>query len=61
MAEGFCIENGKKAYPVEQITIAGNFYKLLEQIQEVGNDLFFAQSGKGSPSVRVTKMDIAGE
>jgi len=61
LAEGFCVENGKKSYPVEQITIAGNFYKLLEQIQEVGNDLFFAQSGKGSPSVRVTKMDIAGE
>lgn len=61
LAEGFCIENGKKTYPVEQITIAGNFYKLLKEIKEVGSDLFFAQSGKGSPSVRVTKMDIAGE
>ncbi len=61
LAEGFYIQNGKKAYPVEQITVAGNFYQLLEQIQAVGNDLFFAQSGKGSPSVRVKEMDIAGE
>lgn len=61
LAEGFYIQNGKKAYPVEQITVAGNFYTLLEQIEEIGNDLFFAQSGKGSPSVRVKEMDIAGE
>ncbi len=59
-AEGFLVEHGAIGRAVEQITIAGNFYHLLECIESVGNDLFFGPSGVGSPSVLVRKMDIAG-
>ena len=59
-AEGFCTENGKQGTPVEQITIAGNFYKLLEAVEEVADDLYFGSAGIGSPSVLVRGLDIAG-
>lgn len=60
-AEGFLVENGKVIRPVEQITIAGNFYALLLDILAVGEDLYFASSGKGSPSVLVGKIAVAGK
>lgn len=60
-AEGFLVEKGKQSRPVEQITVAGNFYELLENILEVGSDLYFAGNGTGSPSVRVREMSVAGE
>ena len=37
-AEGFRVENGKLGQPVEQITIAGNFYHLLEAVEEIADD-----------------------
>lgn len=59
-ASGFLIENGKLGRPVEQITIAGNFYRLLEAIEDVANDMYFSSGGKGSPSILVRGLDIAG-
>lgn len=63
-AEGFLIENGKIIRPVEQITIADNFYKMLLKIEEVLSDFEFNLPGVacfGSGSVIVSEMDIAGE
>lgn len=59
-AEGFRVEGGKQGRPVEQITIAGNFYRLLENVEEMADDLYFGSSGVGSPSVLVRGLDIAG-
>ncbi len=59
-AEGFAVENGKITKPIEQITIAGNFYELLMNIKNVSNDLKFNSSGKGSPSVYFEEIDVAG-
>jgi PmbA protein len=59
-ATGFWIEKGKKAYPVREITIAGNILDLLKNIDAVGNDLRF--SGRtGSPSLRVRELSIGGK
>ena len=60
-AKGFMIENGKKTFPVEQITIAGNFFILLKDIEEVGCDLKFPMSSIGSPSIIVKELSIAGK
>jgi PmbA protein len=63
-AKGFVIENGEVGRPVEQITIAGNFFKLLENIEEIGNDLKFDMpSGSGyfgSPTIAVRDISVAG-
>lgn len=61
LASGFEIQDGKITRPVEQITAAGNFYKLLNKITAIGNDLKFNSSGVGSPSVLVNEISIAGK
>ncbi|MDZ5017156.1 TldD/PmbA family protein, partial [Clostridium perfringens] len=53
--------DGKKDYPVEQITVAGNFCNLLKDIEEVGNDLKFPMSSIGSPSVKISELSVAGK
>lgn len=60
-AEGFLVKEGKIERSVEQITIAGNFYTLLLDILAVGEDLYFAASGKGSPSVLLKNISVAGK
>ncbi|WP_411169045.1 TldD/PmbA family protein [Clostridium sp. MB05] len=60
-AKGFYIKDGKKDYPVEQITVAGNFFNLLKDIEEVGNDLKFPMSSIGSPSVKISELSVAGK
>ncbi|MCL2218038.1 MAG: TldD/PmbA family protein [Defluviitaleaceae bacterium] len=61
-ADGFLIENGKIARPIDQITVAGNFYELLKNISEVGSDLRFHYfSGLiGMPSFLTGGLKIAG-
>lgn len=59
-AEGFLVNNGKIIKPVEQITIAGNFYTVIKNIKALANDLRFNTSGKGSPSVYLGEIDISG-
>lgn len=63
-AKGYRIEGGKIGAPVEQITVAGNFFKVLENIVEVGSDLRFGMPGgsvMGSPSLWVKSLAVAGK
>ena len=53
---GFYIENGRKTFPVEQVTASGNFFNLLKDIEEVGNDLKFPMSSVGSPSIKLNHL-----
>jgi PmbA protein len=58
-ARGYWIERGERAYPVEEITIAGNLGAMLESIDAIGADLRFLGS-LGAPSLRISRMTIAG-
>ena len=63
-ALGFLIQDGKISRPVEQITMAGNYFDMLKNIEETGSDLKFGMPGEayiGSPSLRIKKLSIAGE
>ncbi len=59
-ASGIMIENGQLTFPVRGITIAGNLYSFLQDIDGVADDLRF-YGGMGSPTVRVKSLSIAGE
>ncbi len=58
-ASGMWIENGELAYPVEEITIAGNLKDMYKNIVAIGNDLVF-RSASAAPTIRVEGMMIAG-
>ncbi|NMB08266.1 MAG: TldD/PmbA family protein [Tissierellia bacterium] len=60
-AHGYEIENGKIKRPINQITIAGNFFETLMDIEEIGNDLRFSTNGVGSPAIKVKKLAVSGE
>ena len=57
-AAGFWVENGVIAYPVEEITIAGNMSDMLKHIVAVGNDVIL-QSSKQIGSILIEKMTVA--
>jgi PmbA protein len=58
-ASGLWIENGELAYPVEEITIAGNLKEMFRNVSAIGNDLEFRSSG-AVPTVRIEGMTVAG-
>ncbi len=63
-AKGFRVRGGKRAEAVAQITVAGNFYELLKDVEAVGGDLEFLAPGAscfGSPSLLVKKLSVAGK
>ena len=61
LSRGYEVKGGKVVRAVEQFTVAGNFYKLLESIEAVGCDLLFEGSPIGCPCVKVTSLSVAGE
>ncbi|HEV2646123.1 MAG TPA: TldD/PmbA family protein [Acidobacteriaceae bacterium] len=58
-AAGLWIENGELAYPVEEITIAGNLKDMYRNIVAIGNDLTF-RSASAAPTLRIEGITIAG-
>ena len=58
-ASGFWVEKGEIAYPVQEITIAGNMKSMLTGIQAVGADTY-NYGAKTVGSVLIDKMKVAG-
>ncbi|MCX7251493.1 MAG: metalloprotease PmbA [Burkholderiales bacterium] len=58
-ASGFWVENGQIAYPVQEITIAGNLREMLQEIVAVGADVY-NYGAKSVGSVLVKRMKLAG-
>ena len=58
-ASGFWVENGEIAFPVHEITIAGNLKTMLKGIEAVGADAYNYGS-KTVGSILVNRMKVAG-
>src|SRR6267143_748053 len=59
-ASGMWIVNGELAYPVEEITVAGNLKDMFCNISEIGSDLEFRGS-VASPTIRIDGLTVGGE
>ena len=59
-AAGMWIENGEFAYPVSEITIAGNLREMLPNIASIGSDLEFRGS-VAAPTLMIAQMTISGQ
>ena len=57
-ASGFWIENGELAYPVTEVTIAGNLADMFQNLT-VADDLVF-RYGTNAPTIRIEGMTVAG-
>jgi PmbA protein len=58
-ASGFWVENGEIAYPVQEITIAGNLKEMFLGIEAVGADKY-NYGAKTVGSVLINRMKVAG-
>jgi PmbA protein len=58
-AVGLWINNGELAYPVEEVTVAGNLLEMFSAIEGIGNDLVF-RDRTVSPTLLVGRMVVAG-
>ena len=58
-ATGFLVENGEFKYPINEITIAGNFKDMFQNIT-LANDLDFKYS-TNSPTMMIEGMVVAGK
>jgi PmbA protein len=58
-AVGYWVENGAIAYPVHEVTIAGNLRELYQRIVAIGNDQDL-RGGIRCGSLLVEEMTIAG-
>ena len=58
-ATGFLVENGQFKYPINEITIAGNFKDMFKRIF-LANDLDFEYS-TNSPTMMIEGMTVAGK
>jgi PmbA protein len=57
-ASGFWIESGKIAYPVSEVTIAGNLKDMFQNLRPA-DDLRF-KYGTNAPTIRIDGMTVAG-
>lgn len=72
--EAWIIRNGKLAEPVKDVTLSGNVFKTLANIEAIGDDFYWDESGGcgkggqgglpvgcGGPSLRIKDVTIGGE
>ena len=59
-ASGMWISNGELAYPVEEITVAGNLKEIFMNIAEIGSDLEF-RGAMACPTIRIEGLTVGGE
>jgi len=58
-ASGMWISGGELAYPVEEITVAGNLKEIFFNISEIGNDLEF-RGAMACPTIRIEGLTVGG-
>ncbi len=56
----FLIENGEKKTPIEPLSIAGSFYKGLEQLRGVGNNVEMTSFFVKAPSLLIDGFSVTG-
>ncbi len=72
--EAWMIRNGKLAEPVRDVTLSGNVFKTLAEIEAIGDDFYWDESGGcgkagqgglpvgcGGPSLRIRNVVVGGE
>ncbi len=61
-ADGYYVKDGKIVGPTRQMTVAGNFFEVLQDIEEIGGDLEFSPMDFngyiGSPSLKIKSLAV---
>lgn len=59
-AEGYMIRNGEVAEPVSNVTLSGNVFQTLKDIEGIGNDLMYTNGGCGKGGQMPLPVSVGG-
>ncbi|GHF50701.1 PmbA protein [Deinococcus metalli] len=59
-AEGFWLDGGQVAHPLEVYTVAGNILDVLRDVQAVGSEVEWTMHATAAPAVRVKALALGG-
>lgn len=60
-ASGFEIKNGKVANPITLFVVSGNFYEMMNNVDEIGNDIEKRFIGVASPTLKIKSLAVSGK
>jgi len=60
-SQGYMIENGKVTSPLRLITIAGNYFEMLNKVEKISNEIKFDYSGVGTPTMLIKELAVSGK
>jgi len=58
-ANGLWIEGGEIAYPIQEVTVAGDLLQMMKSIDAIGSDLLVRGSA-AAPTIRFAELAIGG-
>ncbi len=58
--QGFLIENGRRVHPVDSVTVAGNFFDVLNYIRGFGNTYQPELTHLFIPALLIQEMSVSG-
>ena len=58
--QGFLIENGRRVQPVDSVTVAGNFFDVLNNIRGYGNTYQPELTYSFIPALFIQEMSVSG-
>ena len=60
-SKGFLIENGKLGAPITLFVVSGNFFEMMNNVEEIGNDIEERFNGVASPTLKIKSLAISGK
>lgn len=60
-ASGFIIKDGKLDRPITLFVLSGNFYEMMNNVEEIGNDIEKRFVGVASPTLKIKSLAISGK
>lgn len=60
-ASGFTIKDGKIDKPITLFVVSGNFYEMMNDVGEIGNDIEKRFVGVASPTLKINSLAISGK
>ncbi len=60
-ASGYTIKDGKIDKPITLFVVSGNFYEMMNDVKEIGNDIEHRFVGVGAPTLKIGSLAISGK
>ncbi len=60
-ASGFVIKDGKLDRPITLFVVSGNFYEMMNDVAEIGNDIEKRFVGVACPTIKIGSLAISGK